>query len=275
MPDDAQACLIYTTLGSGTLRPSDQRRSACHLVQVDGARLLLDCGFGSVHGFARHGVDWARLTHLVFSHYHTDHMGDLAPYLFALTYGLPSPRSEPLTVIGPPGLGRVLDGLAQAHGDFVREPPFPLEVVEVARADHWSDPAGRFELACHPTPHTPESVCWKVETRHGVLGYSGDTGPDTAVGRFLAGSTVVVCECALPDGSDLRIHLTPGRVAELAGLACPELLLLTHVYPPLIPDETPRLVRAAGYQGTTRAAADGDRVMIRDGQVVPLVRGAF
>lgn len=252
----------YTTLGSGTLLPSAGRSSSAHLVEVADASVLFDIGFGTVHGFARHGVDWARLSHVVLSHFHTDHIGDLAPYLFALTYGLPEGRREPLVLVGPPGLSHVLDGLAAAHGPWVVDPPFPFEVVEVGRSDRWSDPAGRFELACHPVPHTPEAVAWRLDAEGGVFAYSGDTGPDASVGGFLAGATVLVCECAVPDGSDVEIHLSPSQVAELASRARPELLVLTHTYPPLDPDETPHLVRAAGYEGATVAAADGARFEI-------------
>lgn len=255
-------------LGSGTLIPSDERRSASHMAVFGDVRMLLDVGFGTVHGFARHGVAWHDFTHVVISHFHTDHIGDLAPYLFLLTYG-PERRKAPLTIVGPPGIGRVLDGLAEAHGAWVREPPFPLNVVELARNDRWSDPDGRFTLVCHPTPHTDESVAWRVETSHGVLGYTGDTGPDAEVGRFLAGATLLISECAVPDGSDVPIHLTPGQVAELAGLARPELLVLTHAYPPLDPAEVPDLVRRGGYDGPVIAARDGDTFRIGDGRAVP------
>lgn len=265
--------LTYRTLGAGTLLPSDAYRSACHLVEVDDAAMLLDVGHGTVHGFARHGVDWAGLTHVVLSHFHTDHIGDLAPYLFILTYGLQGTqaRTLPLRLIGPPGTRDVLAGLARAHGAWVLEPPFPLDVAELARSDAWDDPEGRFRLVCHPTPHTPESVAWRVETARGVVGYTGDTGPDPEVGRFLAGSAVLACECAVPDGSDVPIHLTPTQVAELAGVARPDLLVLTHVYPPLVPDETPGLVREAGYGGAVVAARDGDTFPVVEGR--PAVEG--
>lgn len=260
--------LTYRTLGSGTLTPSATRHSAAHLVEAGGARLLLDVGFGTVHGFDRHGIDWPGLTHVVLSHFHTDHIGDLAPYLFALTYGTgPEGRTAPLILVGPPGLASVLEGLAMAHGPWVLDPPFPLEVLEVGRRDRWEDPEGRFTLTCHPTPHTPESVAWRVETPHGVVGYTGDTGPDDAVGDFLAGAVVLACECAVPDGSDVPIHLTPSQVARLAGRARPELLVLTHVYAPLVPDDTPHLVRQAGYDGAVVAAYDGLRIDVVAGRV--------
>lgn len=247
-----------TVLGSGTLLPSASRRSAAHLVEVADARVLLDVGFGTVHGFAEHGVAWQRLSHVVLSHFHTDHIGDLAPLLFALTHGLaPEGRTAPLTLLGPPGLGDVLAGLARAHGAWLGDPPFPLRVHELDRRDGWSDTEGRFELACHPTTHTPEAVAWRVETPHGVVAYTGDTGPDAALPGFLRGAHVLISECAVPEGSDVPIHLTPSQVAELASVARPAVLVLTHAYPPLVPDQLPHLVHEAGYEGAVLAGYDG------------------
>ena len=63
--------------------------------------MLLDGGSGTLHGLARHRVDWPALTHVVVSHYHNDHVGDLSGVLFTLKYGLARAREEPLTLIGP------------------------------------------------------------------------------------------------------------------------------------------------------------------------------
>ncbi|MEX2472298.1 MAG: hypothetical protein WEA34_08980, partial [Gemmatimonadota bacterium] len=47
-------------------------------------------------------------------------------------------------------------------------------------------------------------------------------------------------------------------VIELARTARPGLLILTHVYPPMSPDEAARRV-GAGYDGTVVAGRDGLR----------------
>lgn len=254
-----------TVLGSGTLLPDDDRRSAAHLVEVERAALLLDCGAGTVHGFDRHGIDWRRITHVAISHYHTDHVGDLPALIWALRHGCRPPRGTPLTILGPPGLGRFLESLAEAHGEYVLEPGFPVEVVELRRSADWDDPKGRFRLVCHPTSHTDRSVCYRVETTDGALGYTGDTGPDRSVTSFLSNLAVLVSECSLPDPPEIDTHLTPRSVAEMARSARPDLLLLTHLYPFLVPSEVPALVRAAGYAGKVLVAGDGTTATVEDG----------
>lgn len=262
-----------TVLGSGTLVPDDRRRSPAHLVQDSGVRLLLDCGAGAVHGFQRHGLDWSSLTHLVLSHYHTDHVGDVAALLFALKWGVRPSREDPLTVLGPPGLLRFLDALAEAFGSSIADPGFPLEVVEISRHGSWEDPVTGLRLGTHPTHHTEASVAWRVESGNGVVGYTGDTGPRAGLGGFFAGVDVLLTECSFPDPPPMETHLTPRGVAELAREADPGLVLLTHLYPVVDPVEAPGLVRAAGFPGPVATAWDGTRVEVDRAGTRLAVRG--
>lgn len=257
-----------TVVGSGTLLPDDDRRSSAYHLRAGGLDCLLDCGSGTLHGFDRHGIEWQALDVVAFSHYHTDHLGDLAPLLFALKHGPRPPRSAPLTILGPPGLLERLDGLAAAFGESVEDPGFPLELVEVGRSGSWSGPDGGPALRFHPTPHTERSVAHRWEADGVVVAYTGDTGPDAELAGFLAGADVLVCEVSLPDSADMDNHLTPRSAAELARRAQPRLLVTTHVYPPLVPAEVPAQVRAAGFSGRAEAARDGMVVEVRDGEVV-------
>jgi ribonuclease BN (tRNA processing enzyme) len=262
-----------TVLGSGVLLPDDTRRSAAHLVEGPDFRLLLDCGSGTLHGMDRFRRHWQGLTHLVLSHFHTDHFGDLAPILWALRHGLPEGREEPLHLLGPPGFSRVLHALAAAHGSFVLDPGFPVEVRELDRKDRWDDPGGRFSLRTHPARHTPEAVAILVEG--GVsgaegrwsVGYTGDTGPEPGLGAFFQDADLLISECALADPTSVGIHLSPRSAAALAQAARPGLMVLTHLYPELSPGGLPDLLIAEGYTGRIITGQDGLAVEVRPGRV--------
>lgn len=247
----------WTVLGSGTLVPDDDRRSAAHLLQGPGFGILLDCGSGTVHGLQRHGLDWAGLTHVALTHFHTDHTGDLPALMWAFTHARPGARDEPLTFLGPPGVRSFLDRVAGAFGPFVLDPGFEIHVVELGRRDRWADPAGRFDIATHPTAHTDVSLAYKVYAADGVVAYTGDTGPDEGLFRFLSGADLVVTECSNPDPPVMETHLTPAGVAALGRIATPGSIVTTHAYAPLDPDTVPERVRTAGYYGTVLAGRDG------------------
>jgi ribonuclease BN (tRNA processing enzyme) len=247
-----------TVLGSGTLVPDDDRRSAAHLAEGPGWTVLLDCGFGVVHGLTRFGIDPRTFSHVVLSHYHTDHIGDLAPLLFGYSYAPPAPRTAPLVLLGPPGLHERLHGLARGHGDFLRDPPYPLEVLELPLEATWEDPGLGLRLRCHPTGHTAEAVAWRVEGRDGsVVGYTGDTGANMELASFLEGLDLLISECSHDDPVPWDGHLTPGGVAAMARVARPGGLLLTHLYPGLDPESLPEKVRLAGWSGPVQVARDG------------------
>lgn len=279
-----------TILGSGTLFPNDGRRSAAHFIEAEGVRLLMDCGSGTVHALARPRpptvptgqirqvqsvepvepvaplepeasprgpIEWKQLTHLAISHFHTDHVGDIPALLFALKHGIGDERAEPLVILGPPGLRKFWASLAAAFGAQIEAPGFPLELVEMERMDAWTSADGCLRVRTHPTPHTETSIAFRVEMEEGVVGYTGDTGPDEALGRFFRGVDLLIAECSLPDPAPMKTHMTPLGLAALAAIARPSTMVATHAFPPLDPSQVPALVAAAGYAGPVLAGWDG------------------
>ena len=260
----APLLMILTVLGSGTLVPDHRRHSPAFLLSEGNARLLLDCGSGILDGMDRYGVAWSKLTHIALSHFHTDHIGGLAPLMFALSHGMVPARTTPFSIVGPPGLERLLAALAEAYGGYIVEPGFEVSVVELAPGDRWSD--GLVDLSVCSTLHTDHSVAYRWRGRAGSVGYTGDTGESPALGGFLAGVDVLIVECAFADPAPTETHLTPSGAAALAGEVVPALVVTTHAYPPLSPDDVPELVRQCGYSGRVRAAYDGMRIVLGRGR---------
>lgn len=257
---------VLTVLGSGTLLPDHERHSAAFLIEEADTRILLDCGTGVIDGFSRFGLPWADVSHVALTHFHTDHIGGLAPLVFALNHGVSPPRTAPLTILGPHGTGRVIEALALAHGSFVSAPSFELSVVELTPGERWTD--GRMALDVCRTHHTESSVAYRWTGRGGTVGYTGDTGESVALMEFLVGSDLLIVECSHGDPSTAERHLTPSGVASLAGAVAPDLVMTTHVYPPLDPERVPELVQEAGYHGRVIAARDGMRVALAEGTPV-------
>ncbi|MDZ7779321.1 MAG: ribonuclease Z [Gemmatimonadota bacterium] len=249
-----------TVLGSGTLLPSATRSSSAYHVDVAGASVLLDCGAGTLHGMARHDVAWSAITHLAVTHFHPDHVGDLTAFLFAVRNGMERTRTDPLTLLGPPGFETFLERLAAAMGAWVLDPGYPLHVREISQATPFEDRRFGLRIEACSTPHTQESVAYRLTEGTESLGYTGDTGPSKRVASFLEGCGLLLSECAWPDESPGDGHLTPRSVSKLARRVRPSLLVLTHVYPPMTPSEAERRVREM-YEGRTRAAEDGMRIM--------------
>jgi ribonuclease BN (tRNA processing enzyme) len=250
-----------TIVGCGTAAPDGERVCSGYFLESGGVRLLLDCGPGVVHNMARLGMDWSRLTHLVLTHFHNDHIGDVPMLFFAFKYGLRPERRAPLVVIGPRGTRRLFDRLAEGLGEHLKETDFEVRFEELQHGESHAL-SDTLRLSAARAQHTPEALCYRVETAAGSLGFSGDTGPSDEVARHLQGAHTVICECAIPDAEAMPFHLTPTQVAEMARSMLPHRLVITHVYPQLDRHAVPAMLRDAGWDGEVIVAHDGMRLEI-------------
>ncbi len=244
-----------TIVGSGTISLSPTRGCAGYLVEAGVLRILLDAGPGAAHSMARHGIDWWGITHVVLSHFHLDHIGDLPTLVFAWRHARLEPRSAPVTIIGPPGTKDLLARWAAALGDWLAVPGFPVEIIEIAPESPVVLADG-VVLTCRNVPHTAESVAYSLEHAGRRLVYTGDTGDDPSLAEWAAGCDLLLAECSLPDSMPVPIHLTPSETAALAAAAAPGLLVVTHMYPPLEGIDL-RAELGARWAGPTVIATDG------------------
>jgi len=202
------------------------------LVEVGPVRLLVDCGSGVVNRMAELALGWETLTHVALTHYHADHTIDLPTLIYGWRYGLLPPRDAPVVLVGPPGLQDRIGGMRAAFGDGLMDPPPPIAVTEL-------QPGSELELAegvvleARKVPHTDESVAYSVRGGGRRVVLTGDTGFDPELGAWAAGCDVLLCECSLPDGLAIPMHLTPRQCGALAALASARRLALTHFYPPV------------------------------------------
>lgn len=247
-------------LGSGTVAPSHERTAPAHWVTAGQTRILLDCGAGMLHRAESLGIPWHQVNYVVLSHFHVDHWGELPALLFALTWGIEPPRSEPLQIIGPMGLRSRLVMLAGAFGTWVLEPDYPLEVVEIVPEAPYQLADG-LELEAFDTPHTEHSVAYAVRHKEDRLVYTGDTGPSDALAAWASGCDLLLAECSLPDHRAIDVHLTPRLAGELGRAARARKLVLTHFYP-LFEDIDPAAVASQAFGAPVDIAFDGAKFHI-------------
>ena len=116
--------LDIALLGCGGMMPMPGRFLTSLYMRYNGRFALIDCGEGTQVSLRILGWGFKNIDVIMFTHFHADHITGLPGLL--LTIGN-SGREEPLTLIGPKGLGAVVSGLTIVSRDI----PYELKIIEI------------------------------------------------------------------------------------------------------------------------------------------------
>lgn len=218
-------------LGTGGMMPLPYRWLTSLMVRYNGSGLLIDCGEGTQIAIKEKGWSFKPIDVICFTHYHGDHISGLPGLL--LTMGN-ADRTEPLTLIGPKGLERVVNALRV----IAPELPFPIKCIEIRepeetfemngyrlkafRVNHnvlcygytmEVDRAGKFDVERAKEAEIPQKY-WGILQKGEMVEYEDRVlTPDMVLGPARKGLKITYCTDTRPtdsiknnaEGSDLFI----------------------------------------------------------------------
>ncbi|WP_069807536.1 ribonuclease Z [Vulcanisaeta thermophila] len=153
-----------TFLGTGAGTPGKGRFLPSILVDDGPRKILMDAGEGAQYRLNELGISPLRITHILITHLHGDHVFGL-PGLLA-TMALLDRRTE-LTLIGPVGIASMVKGLAE----FIDGSQFPLRIIELSDEEGEAYVDGDFSIRY-------------ALARHSITDYAYTLVWRTAVGKF-------------------------------------------------------------------------------------------
>ena len=170
--------ITLTILGTGVGSPSRTRAGpgwVATLETPDADALLVDPSAGSIQRMAERGIPLDRLTHVLITHFHPDHTGDLAPLLFALKNPRYAGRARPLAVLGRRACRKLLRDLEGIYGRAIESRN--LQVVELGGGEKERFTAvGPLDVTAFPVVHAEPSLAYRFSRRGGpTFAYTGDT----------------------------------------------------------------------------------------------------
>lgn len=242
-----------TILGSGSPEAYARRASSGYLIETGEDRILFDCGGGVFDNLLRSGRLPSDITHIVFSHLHSDHMMDYA----RLVHAAWDEGGAPVRVFGPAPLLAITDGYFGPDGvlshDLRARTDLPQsQEVWMARGGtlprKWPEPAVR-EIAagdtieghswrirsCRATHAEPFLDCLAFTVTAGAktVVYSGDTGLCDQLEGLALGADLLLHWCYRLDGEQVSPAMaaltpTPSEIGALAKRCGVGRLMLTH-----------------------------------------------
>ena len=146
-------------LGTGGMMPLPRRYLTSFLARYNGSSLMIDCGEGTQVAVKAKGWSFKPIDVICFTHYHADHISGLPGML--LTMGN-AERTEPLTLIGPKGLERVVHALRT----IAPELPFPIICKEIQGQEETFSING-YEITAFRVNHNVTCYGYTVEIHRG------------------------------------------------------------------------------------------------------------
>ena len=269
--------LTLEVLGSGGPE-IDARASTSYILWIDNkARLLIDCGSGSMLRFEESGAKLKDLEAILLTHMHIDHVVDLPAYVKA---GYFSSRSASLSIVGPygnnsfPSVTEYLNLLFGKNGAYrymqdvltPQSDSFQIKALEVNAPNIKHLDFKDFSLDIVNVYHgIVPALAYKITVGKKTVLISGDTS-DKEKGLDKLAQNIdlfvahhAVAEKTNPYAADL--HMTPSIIGRLAQKAKAKTLLLTHRMKRTLGKETQSLneIRKS-YKGKVIFAEDHTKV---------------
>lgn len=301
--------LMLGTAGGPPLRKN--RSEPATLLIVDGRPYLIDCGIGTVRRLVEIGIPSETIGTIFFTHLHPDHdlglVDVMANDYFRLDFAADTRK---INIYGPPQtselveaafhyisipfevfaaekpgfqLGRPNHGLTspfvvhEINGEGVVYRDEKIEITAVENSHYALMPV---QFRAHF-----KSYSYRIQTPHGVVVFTGDTGPSDAVVKLARGADVLVAE--VEESSDElrgfidqvaaqnhwpparkeqftahmeKEHLTVDRLGELASKAQVQSVLFYHYDPQNKAEQQARVDAMKKYfHGQVLAPVDLDR----------------
>lgn len=214
-----------TFLGTASAVPNENHHNSHFILETEGKVILVDCSGNPVVPLDQAGIDPLRVTDLVLTHFHPDHVSGVPLFLMDLWL---LGRETPLIVHG---LEDVVDRMEKMMALYQWEDWdgfYPVafhglpseEMTPVLTGEH-------VEVFSSPVCHMIPAIGLRFELPDGVVAYSTDTGPCEQVIRLAEDADILIHEAS---GAS-QGHSSPAEAGEIASKAGVKTLVLIH-YPP-------------------------------------------
>ncbi len=141
--------------GTGGMMPLPYRFLTSLMLRYEGSQLLIDCGEATQIALRKRGWSFKPIDYICITHYHADHISGLVGLLLSMGN---SERTEPLTMIGPRGLEKVVGCLRVVAPEL----PFEIRFIELTE-NFQTIQAGDYLIRAFRVQHAITTYGYSIE----------------------------------------------------------------------------------------------------------------
>jgi len=252
--------VVITPLGTISPYPKGNKNCPGFLVEYKDQKILLDCGNG-ITRLLKFPDDLKNL-HVIVTHYHKDHFGDLGSLQYAsYTYRNLGLLENKIKIYLPReeyhGNKKAILETEESYADY-------LDI-----ADNVAYQIDDLKITFHDSrSHTIPSYMIKLENKDVKIVYTSDIGTTNfqETIQFCKDSDIIICESSflVSHHANSKTHLKALDAGKLARLAKTKKLVLTHLWPE--EDQNLYLEEAKKEFSDTVLAEEEKKIMIESGE---------
>ena len=259
---------FYTTiLGSGAALPTVARHCSGQVVNINGFRILLDCGENTQTQVRVYHQKLQSLSTICITHLHGDHFFGLPGLISSMHL---CGRKTPMDIFAPDGIAHVIQTIMTASGSHIE---FEIHYHELS---HTEGSLPIFEnhlcrIHAFPLVHSVPTYGYLIEEKpRGKkpprrYAYCTDTAYTETILPYIEGANLLCIESTFNNAfapiAAEKLHCTTSQAATMALKAHAQQLLLTHISARFKEPEL-LLAEAAAIFPNTLIATDGAQVGI-------------
>ncbi len=243
-----------TCLGTGCPEPNPRRASSGYLVETGNDVILFDCGGGVFDRLTQSGRKPSDITHLFFTHLHSDHMMDYA----RLVHAAWDEGGEPIVVYGPAPIAGITQKLFGNDGVFATDlkartenpgsqevwverggtlpRPWPKPLVSEVEPGFSFQGDGWILSSCSVPHAQPQLTCmaFRIDAEGKSFAYSGDSALCNEFEALAKDADLLIHWCYRLAGDEINVFVRkmspdPIEIARLASRCRVGQLLITHL----------------------------------------------
>jgi ribonuclease BN (tRNA processing enzyme) len=241
--------------------PSIKRGSPGLALRIGEDLVLVDGGSGTLRSLLLAKLGYRNLTHLLYTHTHPDHTGDLVPLITAMKYTPGFTRTEKLRISGPPGFREFFEKLDHAYPVSLEGETYDTDIREVSETESYQEDGWQFSVRRLKHPVLNMGYRIEIPSIGHTLVITGDTEACPELVELAKDADLLISECSSPDDQKMKGHLTPSELGQTAEEAGVKRLILYHLYPAMDRSDAVTACRKY-YSGPVEKAEDLMRVSL-------------
>jgi ribonuclease BN (tRNA processing enzyme) len=240
-----------TVLGSGAAYPRPGGACSGYLVEDPSTHVWVDAGNGT-YSRLRERVGAHDLDALVLTHDHPDHISDVLPLMYELSYNGSEPSPHPIPVyapdtVAPKLLGLIGPGSAKLFREVFEFKPIDSEFT-----------VGGLSFSPFRVVHPTETYGLQIADGRRRVVYTSDTAAFPELVEFCRGADILISEATYVGGVEVEggVHMWAREAGELAQASGVGRLVLTHIWGSF--DLHDAVIEASDrFDGPVEAAVEG------------------